>query len=418
MCYPEGSVDHAVNVCPMCKVFPHQRCPHVREICRNRENHPRKDVLYLKNAEVDCFNGCGYCKWARTNPPPKLARYNNPGWPGCCRPPSSNEYRLIQLTEWKAVSAVHNIPIPPEIKATLDSLSASRSSSAASRSPTSRPAMPSFDRRTSTGGSPPTKSSVSPAVARTASSSVAAKVRSGGSPKQTSASLSGSLSKSTAAAALSNSTSASSTDPHLSRRAPITDATDKSRPAQNSPSRKQLDLDNSATPRRNSASRSSTSPPTKVPVADHKSASQSPERRRTAPSSSTAASSSSKSPTASSRGPAPVSSTTPRTPRKDDSAGSSAGSDNRSSSDYSDSTITSDGGFTDYLSDESEAELQRQAEAKAALLAQMQLEENEFRAARQQLAHVDLRPPKSWTPTNITNNTAPRLAQTQGAKGG
>jgi hypothetical protein len=61
-----------------------------------------------------------------------------------------------------------------------------------------------------------------------------------------------------------------------------------------------------------------------------------------------------------------------------------------------DGTVTSDGGFTDYLSDESEAELQRQAEARAALLAQNQAEEQEFKAARQQLAHVDLRPPKSW----------------------
>ncbi|EEB93523.1 hypothetical protein MPER_07803 [Moniliophthora perniciosa FA553] len=79
----------------------------------------------------------------------------------------------------------------------------------------------------------------------------------------------------------------------------------------------------------------------------------------------------------------------------------------------SDSTVTSDGGFTDYLSDESEAELQRPAEARAALLAQNQAEELEFRAARQQLAHVDLRPPKSWNPANITNNnSAPRLVQT------
>lgn len=58
------------------------RCPHVRDVCRNRSNHPRLDVLYLKNAEgelseirhssefplipiflsVDSFNGCGYCK--------------------------------------------------------------------------------------------------------------------------------------------------------------------------------------------------------------------------------------------------------------------------------------------------------------------------------------------------------------------
>lgn len=76
------------------------------------------------------------------------------------------------------------------------------------------------------------------------------------------------------------------------------------------------------------------------------------------------------------------------------SVASSASSSSSGSS--SETTVISDGGFTDYLSDESEAELQRQAEAKAAILAQNQMEELEFKAARQQLAHVDLRPPKSW----------------------
>lgn len=76
------------------------------------------------------------------------------------------------------------------------------------------------------------------------------------------------------------------------------------------------------------------------------------------------------------------------------SLSSSASSSSSGSS--SGTTVISDGGFTDYLSDESEAELQRQAEAKAAILAQNQMEEQEFKLARQQLAHVDLRPPKSW----------------------
>ncbi|OBZ76912.1 hypothetical protein A0H81_03992 [Grifola frondosa] len=75
-----------------------------------------------------------------------------------------------------------------------------------------------------------------------------------------------------------------------------------------------------------------------------------------------------------------------------------------SSGSSSETTVISDGGFTDYLSDESEAELQRQAEVKAAILAQNQLEEQEFKAARQQLAHVDLRPPKSWT-GNVGSST-------------
>jgi hypothetical protein len=65
----------------------------------------------------------------------------------------------------------------------------------------------------------------------------------------------------------------------------------------------------------------------------------------------------------------------------------------------SDSTITSEG-FTDYLSDESEEELQKQAEARAAVVAQNQMEELEFKMARQQLARVGLEPPKSWTQTN------------------
>lgn len=80
------------------------------------------------------------------------------------------------------------------------------------------------------------------------------------------------------------------------------------------------------------------------------------------------------------------------------SAGSSSGSS-------ASSDITVDGGFTDYLSDESEAELQRQAELRAALIAQSKTEEQEFRAARQQLATVDLRPPKSWN-TNMARSQA------------
>ncbi|TFY59792.1 hypothetical protein EVJ58_g5559 [Rhodofomes roseus] len=90
----------------------------------------------------------------------------------------------------------------------------------------------------------------------------------------------------------------------------------------------------------------------------------------------------------------------------------SGASSNSSGSTSSETTIISDGGFTDYLSDESEAELQRQAEVRAALFAQNQAEELEFRVARQQLATVDLRPPKSW---NGTNNATPR-SQTSSAR--
>lgn len=77
-----------------------------------------------------------------------------------------------------------------------------------------------------------------------------------------------------------------------------------------------------------------------------------------------------------------------------------------------DSTVTSDGGFTDYLSDESDAELQRQAEARAVLAAQNQAEEAEFKAARQQLAHIGLRPPKSWDAGRLV--PTPAMAQAGG----
>ncbi|KAJ6629104.1 hypothetical protein B0H10DRAFT_1744939, partial [Mycena sp. CBHHK59/15] len=153
MCYAAGSVDQAVNACPMCKVFPHARscrCPHTREVCHNRTHHPRFDVLYLKNAEVDSFNGCGYCKWARTNPPAKTAGYNNIGWPGCCRAPTSGEHRLIQPADWRSVSIVHHVSIPSEAKAALDNLSSRGSpvpSASAGRSGPST--KPSVDRRNS-----------------------------------------------------------------------------------------------------------------------------------------------------------------------------------------------------------------------------------------------------------------------------
>lgn len=94
--------------------------------------------------------------------------------------------------------------------------------------------------------------------------------------------------------------------------------------------------------------------------------------------------------------PEPTFRTGPRGP-------TSASSSSDSGSNGSDSTITSDGGFTDYLSDESEQELQRQAEARAALIAQSQAEELEFKAARQRLVGIDLRPDEHWKGTNITH---------------
>ncbi|PBL02524.1 hypothetical protein ARMGADRAFT_1005881 [Armillaria gallica] len=352
MCYAYGSLDQAISTCPMCKVFPHpSRCPHVREVCRNRASHPRFDVYFLKNAEVDSFNGCGYCKWARTNPPQKAAGYLNPGWPGCCRPPAPSEHRMIQAADWRSVSIVHHIPIPPDIKATLDGLRPGGSPAAPPRGP---PKPPAPDRK----GSPPSKTAAMPPK----SPAISIPPKSRGSPKQGTASLSGSLSRSTPPA---------------------------DKPATPPSS-------GATTPRRNS---SATRPP--IP-ASLKSPNRSPpnqplERRRTLVPSPT-----SKPPSLSRPDPSPP----PPRPKKDEDTASNASG---SSGSMSDSTVTSDGGFTDYLSDESEAELQRQAEARAALVAQNQAEELEFKAARLQLTHVDLRPPRSWDATNPVGSS-PRLA--------
>jgi hypothetical protein len=87
--------------------------------------------------------------------------------------------------------------------------------------------------------------------------------------------------------------------------------------------------------------------------------------------------------------PAAKSSSKPTTGVKSD--GSSTGS-----SAHSESTITSEG-FTDYLSDESEAEIQRLAEEKAAKLPVSYEEDEEFASARKHLTRVGLRPPSQWT---------------------
>ncbi|KAK7049624.1 hypothetical protein VNI00_005655 [Paramarasmius palmivorus] len=326
---------------------------------------------------------------------------------------------MIPAADWKAVSIVHNVPLPPEVKSALDILSPKPTSLPLPPRP-SKSAMPPLDRRSSGSSSPPTKSSPMPSKSLTPPS-VTVKGRPGGSPKQPAASLSASLSRATGSA-LSGGPASLDQSP---RRPAITDMSEKpSRSGYPSPSRKQIDLDSQSTPRRNSASRTSPSVNTVASPTPGKTTGEprSPvnvtsERRRGASVSTVSTSPKSSLPAKTATTPAAFN--LPRTSQKESdnrsSASSSSGSDGRSSDSMSDSTVTSDGGFTDYLSDESEAELQRQAEAKAALLAQNQAEEMEFKAARQQLAHIDLRPPKSWNPTNITNtnNTAtPRLVPT------
>ncbi|KAJ7228775.1 hypothetical protein GGX14DRAFT_614982 [Mycena pura] len=401
MCYAYGSIVQAVNVCPMCKVFPHPRCPHTREVCRNRTAHPRFDVLYLKNAEVDSFNGCGYCKWARTSPPPKVAGYNNTGWPGCCRAPTASEYRLIQPADWRSVSIVHHVSIPPEVKAALETASPSRGSPVSPASPVS-PVRPG--------------PSVKPS-AKSAAVPIPTKSRSGGSPQMVASSITSNGSRGSGGSGGGASTSvptASSIEQAQKRRESIVDLEKPSGSSNSSPSRKQIDLD-PVTPRRNSSGRppqTTAAPSVSKSIADVLSGTH--ERRRSL-SSSHSSTPAKSSPPISTKASPPVrlvDAPPPRPPKKADietSSTSSSGSDSIGS--FSESTVTSDGGFTDYLSDESEAELQRQAEAKAALVVQNEAEELEFRAARQMLANIGVRPPKNWLPEG---DRTTRVASTRG----
>ncbi|KAJ7667908.1 hypothetical protein DFH06DRAFT_1183886 [Mycena polygramma] len=430
MCYAYGSIDQAVNVCVMCKVFPGPSCPHTRDVCRNRTAHPRFDVLYLKNAEVDSFNGCGYCKWARTNPPPKAAGYYNTGWPGCCRPPTASEHRLIQPADWRSVSLVHHVPIPADVKAALDNLS-SRGSPVPSASPvrsgpSAKPAIPPVDRRNSASGR----------TAKSAAMPIPTKGRSGGSPQMVASSITSTSSRGSGSSGGTSASIPTASTMELQaqrRRDTSADAEKPPGPSNSSPGRKQTDLENPITPRRNSSGRppaSTASASVSKVIAD---ALTSGTQRHRSLSSAQASTPAKSSPPASTKTSPPVRPVDPpRSQKKADAenlsasssskkadvdasskkkdvetASSSSGSDSLGS--MTESTVTSDGGFTDYLSDESEAELQRQAEAKAALVAQNEAEELEFRAARQALANIGLRPPKSWAATD-TNRSAARIA--------
>jgi len=430
MCYAYGSIDQAVNVCPMCKVFPHSSCPHTREVCRNRTAHPRFDVLYLKNAEVDSFNGCGYCKWARTSPPPKAAGYFNAGWPGCCRAPAPSEHRLIQPADWRSVSLVHHVPIPSDVKAALDNLSSrgtgspNPSTSPVRTGPSAKPAISSGDRRNSTSGRSSAKSAAMP---------IPTKGR-GGSPQMVASSITSNSSRgSGSSGGTSTSVPNASTMEQAHAHRKRDTAADSEKPpgsSNSSPSRKHIDLENTTTPRRNSGGRppasASSSSVSKV-IADALTSGTHQRRRSNSSTqpSALAKVSSPVSPKPSSPPVRPVdapksqkkadtdalSGSDPPRPQKktDPETSSTSSSGSESTGSMTESTVTSTGEFTDYLSDESEAELQRQAEAKAALVAQNEAEEMEFRAARQALANIGLRPPKSWVATD-TERSGARLA--------
>ena len=364
-----------------------------------------------------------------------MSGYQNPGWPGCCRPPNPSEQRYIQAADWHSVSVVHSISIPTDIKHILDSLNI-RSSSG----PAGRPAaMPLADRRNSSNAILPKPTSLSVKT----SPVIPVKGKNGGSPQLTQTTLAKVDSRG-GGGVPSSLPNASPMDQYQNQRRG--DQGDKSRSpsSRNSPSRKLVELEGSLS-RRCTADRrpsvSNVTPSSSVSkitvdpqiVGDHSP----PPSLRYHPSASTTNIPNWKpSPPSSRTGDRQVTTSNIRPPTRrpplelsmaavtlsdaappyissaSSSSSSGGGSPISSRGSVTDSTVTSDGGFTDYLSDESEAELQRQAEIKAAIVAQNHAEEQEFKAARQQLADVDLRPPKTWSNTTSSGRIPGRSMNT------
>jgi hypothetical protein len=336
---------------------------------------------------------------------------------------------LIPPADWPAVSTVHHIPVPPEVKALLESINPATSKSSSplgnssllGKSALASIPPPSLDRRSSS-GAVPSRASTTP-YPRTQPLAIPIKSRSTGSPKEPVASLAGATARTPLRDSPPTSNSALIDFGPTHHRKTSVDNAEKRGDSPNTPSplRRSIELErvdsSRSAPRRSSVSKA-TSGALKTFVDT------SPVLRRRA--------SITESPSLT--GPQParnlerrdtISAGRPNTKKssldidfsilsisagpKSPVSAHSDSSDSSSQSGSSDGTITSDGAFTDYLSDESEAELQKQAEVKAALLAQTHAEEREFRAARQQLASVDLRPPKSWGTGNNSSQMTPRV---------
>jgi hypothetical protein len=315
---------------------------------------------------------------------------------------------LIQAADWRAVSIVHRVSIPPEIKMALDSFAQKgllvQPTTITSRSSPAK-SISSVARRNS-GATTPSKSNILSAKAMNTpiqgrgrslqATDVGANLTRSSSTSMISSSVPSSMDRSPATRKKASTTS--------ERRI------DGTQSAQSSPIRKPTDIENPVTPRRMSSARRPTVTPATTSVSVSKIVADSRSQSNddsTTPLKFRASI------------PGPVDSSAlstdqvpsfiiPRTSKNEDDCGasSSSGSSGGRSS-LTDNTVTSDGGFTDYLSDESEAELQRQAEEKAALFAQMQAEELEFKMARQQLVQIGLRPPKSWNPINASSAPLP-----------
>lgn len=351
-------------------------------------------MVFYTNAEYNIFNGCGYCKWAKRFPPAsEIDKLNNRGWPGCCRNPRLGEMELIDDADWPVVSKRYGLPDRsalrdrPQRPVSL-SKAASRSGSSARRGSIEIPQKD--ERGTRDSGSPHRRGS--PRIADPSPTE--------GSPRRGAEPLVTPIAGGIAA-----------NGPYRNMLNPI------GRP---SPSSSQQSISTSyigieerepgmyhtrPIPRNGQAMPAPPANGTGVVDEQTRARSSSIRRAPVAPSSVSSSSSSSgyaessSGSSSSSSAASSVPSVDPRILRDLQKSFENASLSSTSSNRDSMITVTSDGAFTDYLSDESEAELQRQAEVRAAQLRRLRAEEAEFNAAKRGLANIDLQTPIAWNPT-------------------
>ncbi|KZT43043.1 hypothetical protein SISSUDRAFT_1040938 [Sistotremastrum suecicum HHB10207 ss-3] len=375
----------------MCKVNPPRLgCPHLPlSVCRNRQNHPRFDVVHFRNAELSLFNGCGYCKWARKHPHSSNDRaFLNTGWPGCCRPPKLSEHGYLKdPSEWVAVSIIHNVPIPSDIAIPLGLPSVVTSGSMRSSNSvrktsatTAKPTLAIPDRDKNRERTPPARDSsplqhtlplLSPASSSPPSSSHAAAAAPAGTTP-----LSADVARTPNRKMTKLPGEPSEKRPDIAVRTP-----DRILPSFPSPSTPRIQVsENRPSPK---ASREPTEGRDLLTVV---------------------------SPTLTRRATMLEDLT-----NMSDTSGSTSGSESCSSSGAVSSVIAStvvSDGFTDYLSDESDQELQRQAEARAIELENTRAENAEFTAALQTVRDLSLQPPPEWNPSLTVTRAKPHRHST------
>ncbi|KAG8902783.1 hypothetical protein FRB99_004118 [Tulasnella sp. 403] len=337
-------------------------CQHKKalRVCQDRQNHSQPIVFYT-NAEYNIFNGCGYCKWAKKHPAAnEVDKTFNKGWPGCCRPPKLGEMDYIDEHDWPIVAKRYKMPNPHQLKDRPTrpmghAKSASRSGSSARRGSIE---VPKEERETRSRNSSSPHRRGSPRMVEQAKGSPRSQ------PEEVLVKdpyrvLPPSMARSPPSAGQQSITTAyivaEERQPGVYHTRPV--ARNGQVPATTPVPGGMVQQDAQSLSRNSTIRKTADArpPPTTPPSGDPRSLTD--------------------------------------ISRDFEGLALSPTGSNRESI----TTVMSDSAFTDYLSDESEAELQKQAEARAAQLRRLRAEEAEFNAAKRGLANVDLQTPVAWS---------------------